>query len=432
MSSRKVPMMAALLALLGVLALVGAASGAGRRVGLDTSYGKEGVVLLNPTGPNGEASFELGPNTVASGFAAASDGSAYVMADLDNCRKTCTNGPYVARFDPSGSADHGFGEDGRLELPKGDQNYTVAVDAAGKVLVTYSQGSKLTIRRFGSDGSADMSFGRDGTKTLRCGCGGYSQLRWVKAPGGRMLIVIDRELSKEKGGGTRFRVFRFLRGGGLDHSFGRAGVATFDSPHSELAHAVVVSPNGAILIGGSNCCGARQIFLERVGPDGSPDRAFDRVAAGSARRLTALGEFPTLTAVIPTAGGGLAALGTSEGRHGFYLRLLKDGHLDKGFGKRGLVGLPFLVDAAAPGTDGAIFAIGEPKRYSQYHAFRVLPNGRPDPAYKGAAGIRVPLPGYPARVTPIAPGKVLVTDKGDYECIRQCTPAEPGLARFLE
>jgi hypothetical protein len=67
-----------------------------------------------------------------------------------------------------------------------------------------------------------------------------------------------------------------------------------------------------------------------------------------------------------------------------------------------------------------------------FHAFRVLPNGRPDPAYKGAAGIRVPLPGYPAKITPIAPGKMLVTDKGDYECIRQCTPAEPGLARFLE
>lgn len=431
MSSRKVPMMVALLALPAVLALIGTASGAGRKVGLDTSYGKDGVVLLNPTGPNGEVS-EFGPNSFASGFAAASDGSTYVLAELLNCRKTCSNGPYVARFHPNGSADHGFGKDGRLELPKGEDHYAVAVDAARKVLVVYSHGSKAIVRRFGSDGSPDTSFGKDGTKTLRCGCRGYSQVRWVNAPGGRMLLVVDRELSKAKGGGTRFEIFRFLPGGGLDHSFGKAGEATFDSPHTELARAVVAAPSGAILIGGSNCCGARQIFLERVGPGGSPDRAFDRVAAGSARRLTALGEFPSLTAVVPTADGGLAALGTSEGRQGFDLRLRKNGHLDRGFGKRGLVRLSFLVDSAAPGTGGAIFAVGEPKRGAWYHAFRVLPNGRPDPAYKGAAGIRVPLSGYPARVTPIAPGEMLVTDKGDYECIRQCTPPEPGMARFLE
>jgi uncharacterized delta-60 repeat protein len=431
MSSRKVPIMAALLTLLAVLALVGAASGAGRRVGLDTSYGKEGVALLNPPAPEGEER-EFNANSVALGFAAAGDGSAYVMAELWNCRKTCQNGPYVARFDPDGKIDTGFGDDGRLKVPTGYSDYTVGVDAAGRVLVAYSSKKKLIIRRFESDGSVDKSFANGGIKTLRCAaCAGYGQVRWVSAPGGQRLFVADHVLSKGVGG-SLFEVFRFLAGGGLDHSFGKAGKATFESPHRELAHAVVAAQNGAILIGGSNCCGARQIFLERIGPGGEPDRAFDRVATGSARRLTALGEFPTLTAVVPTAGGGLAALGTSEGRHGFYLRLRKDGHLDTGFGKRGLVGLPFLVDAAVPGTDGAIFAIGEPKRYSQYHAFRVLPNGRPDPAYNGAAGIRVPLPGYPARITPIAPGEMLVTDKGSYECIRQCTPAEPGLARFLE
>jgi uncharacterized delta-60 repeat protein len=432
MSSRKVPIVAALLALLGVLVLAGVATGAGREAGLDTSYGKDGVALLNPPGPEGEER-GFNANSVALGFAAAGDGSAYVMAELENCGKTCQNGPYVARFDPSGKRDNGFGgSDGRLKLPTGFGDYTVGVDAAGRVLVAYSKGTKLVIRRFESDGSVDKSFGAGGTKKLHCGvCAGYAQVRWVSAPGGRRLFVADHVLSKGAGG-TRFEAFRFLAGGGLDRSFGKAGKAIFDSPHRELAHAVVAAPNGAILIGGSKCCGARQIFLERVGPTGRPDKAFDRVAAGSVRRLTSLGEFPTLTAVIPTAGGGLAALGTSENRHGFELRLRGDGHLDRGFGKRGLQRLPFLVDAAAPGAGGAIFAIGEAKPYARYHAFRLLANGRPDPAYKGAAGIRVPLSGYPARITPIAPGEMLVTDKGDYECIRECTPAEPGMARFLE
>jgi uncharacterized delta-60 repeat protein len=434
MNARKVPIIAALAALLGVLAVVGVAAAAGRGVGLDTSYGNGGVVKLNPEREEGEEpSYEFGPYSRALGFAAASDGSAYVMAHLGGCRKTCRNGPYVARFDPAGNADGKFGDEGRLELPTGDDPYTVGVDAAGRVLVAYVKGATIVVRRFAADGTADTGFGKDGTKVLPCECGGgYRQFRWVRAPGGRMLFVVDRTLAGREGGGTQFEIFRFLAGGGLDPAFGKAGKLTYVSPHGELARAVVVAPSGAILIGGSNCCGPRQVFLERVGPAGRPDRAFDRVAAGSVRRLTALGEFPSLTALVPNADGGLVALGTSEGRRGFYLRLRRDGHLAGSFGRRGLVRLPFLVDSAAPGTDGAIFVVGQPPPYGGYHAYRVLPNGRPDPAYNGAQGIKVPLPGVPARVTPIAPGKMLVTNKGDFECVRQCTPDEPGLTRFLE
>ena len=434
MSAPRLPLFAALLALLGVLAVAGLAAGAGRPVGLDTSYGKDGVVRLNPAAPEGGApESESLPTSAALGFAAAPDGSAYVMAELGGCRRTCRNGPYVARFDPAGNADGGFAGKGRLELPTGGNHYTVGVDAAGRVLVAYVNEATVVVSRFGADGASDTAFGKGGTRVLPCECGGgYRQFRWVRAPKGQMLFVVDRALPGDEGGGTQFEVFRFLPGGGLDPSFGRAGKATFISPHSELAHAVVVASSGAILIGGSNCCGARQIYLERIGPGGRPDRGFDRTAASSVRRLTALGEFPTLTALAPNADGGVVALGTSEGREGFYLRLRRDGRLVRSFGRRGLVRLPFLVDSAALGTGGAIFVVGEPAPYGRYRAYRVLPNGRPDPAYGGAKGIVVPLPGAPARVTPIGPGKMLVTDKGDFECIRQCTPAEPALARFLE
>jgi uncharacterized delta-60 repeat protein len=434
MNARKVPIIAALAALLALLAVVGVAAATGRRVGLDTSYGRDGVVTLNPERREGEGSDQVsGPYSGALGFAAASDGSAYVLAQLSGCGKSCRNGPYVARFDPAGNADGEFGSDGRLELPTAGDHYTVGVDAAGRVLVASVQGATIVVRRFAADGKADTGFGKDGSKVLPCECGGgYRQFRWVRAPKGRMLFVVDRALPGHEGGGTQFEIFRFLGSGALDPAFGKAGKLTFVSPHGELARAVVVAPSGAILIGGSNCCGPRQIYLERVGPAGRPDRAFDRVAAGSVRRLTALGEFPTLAALVPNADGGLVALGASEGREGFYLRLRRDGHLARSFGRRGLVRLPFLVDSAAGGTRGAIFVIGEPAPYGRYHAYRVLPNGRPDPAYNGAKGIVVPLSGAPARVTPIGPGKMLVTDKGDFECIRQCAPAEPALARFLE
>jgi hypothetical protein len=433
MSARRLPILAVLLALVAALAVGPVAAGAGKRVGLDTSYGKGGVAKLNTTEPREGASGLQGPFARALGFAAAPDGSAYVMADLSSCGGLCRNGPAVLRIDPGGTADGGFAGDGSLEVPTSGDHYTVGADVAGRVLVAYIEGPSIFVRRFAADGTFDQSFGKGRRTVLHCECGGgYRQVRWVGATGGRMLLVVDRALPGNEGGGSQFEIFRFLSGGGLDPSFGKAGKLKFVSPHSELARAVVVAPSGAILIGGSSCCGPRQIFLERVTAGGRLDHRFDHTAASSVRRLTALGEFPTLAAIVPRRDGGLVAIGTSQRRQGFYLRLRKDGRLVKGFGRRGLATLPFLVDSAVAGVGGAIFAIGEPAPYGGYRAFRILPNGRPDPAYGGAKGLRVPLPGAPARVTPIAPGKLLVTDKGDYECIRQCSPAEPALARFLE
>jgi uncharacterized delta-60 repeat protein len=428
MRARRLSIVAALVILVAAVAAT-VAMGAGGRVGLDTNYGTEGVVKLNPPTPEGEGTERLpSPFYSALGFAAASDGSAYVLAGVSNCRKACRTGPAVLRYTPSGKADGHFGGSGRLELPTDGNSYTVGVDAAGRVLVAYAREATVVVSRFGADGAADRGFGKGGEKVLHCECGGgYRQFRWVRAPKGRMLLVVVRELPGREGGGTQFEIFRFLAGGDLDHSFGKAGKLTYVSPHGELPRAVVVANGGAILIGGSKCCGARRIFLERIGPGGKLDRAFDRIAASSARRLSALGEFPTLAALAPSPDGGVSVLGTSEGRRGFDLRLRKDGRLMKTFGHEGLALLPFGVESAAPGVDGAIFALG-----GYYRAHRILPNGRVDHSYGGAGGISVPLSGGPARVTPIAPGKFLVTDKGDYECIRQCSPAEPGLVRFLE
>jgi uncharacterized delta-60 repeat protein len=343
------------------------------------------------------------------------------------------DGPFVARIDANGAFDEHFAGGGRLELPTGGVRYSVGVDGAGRVLVAYIKGSTVVLSRFEPDGTPSPGFGNGGTRVLPCGCGdGYRQVRLVRAPNGRMLLVVDRLPPGPETGGTRLEIYRFTPDGAPDPSFGRAGKLAFTSPHGELAQAVVAAPGGAVLIGGTSCCGARQVFIERVTAAGRPDHRFDRVAASSVRRLTALGEFPTLAALAPRADGGLVAIGTSEGRQGFYLRLGRDGRLAKSFGRRGLARLPFLVDSAAAGVGGAIFVVGEPPPYGRYHAYRVLPDGVPDPAYNGARGIVVPLFGVPARVMPIGGGRMLVTDKGLTECIRECGPSEPALARFLE
>jgi hypothetical protein len=198
-----------------------------------------------------------------------------------------------------------------------------------------------------------------------------------------------------------------------------------------LPRAVAVAADGAVLLGGAGCCDARHIYLERVAADGKLDRRFDRLAAHSVRRLSRPGESLTLAAIVPRPGGGLAALGGSRGHHGYYLRLNRDGGLASGFGARGLVRLPSVVVSAVPGIDGAIVAVGEVKPYGRYVALRILADGRPDPAYGGAAGLEVPLTGSPARAITAGSGRMLVTDKGNVYCRQSCDP-QPGMARFLE
>ena len=434
MSARRAWLIAALLLMVAALGAT-VAAGSGHRVGLDTSYGKGGVAKVPLPEPQREG-VEGGPPFIETfGFAAAPDGSAYVLGGLRACGERCRNGPYLVRFDPRGNFDGGFEGDGRLRLSKEGSRFTVAADGAGGVLVAAVEGGAFVINRYRPGGATDIKFGHFGTVVVHGdGTDNYPQLRLLRSPDRRILLSVTYAvLSKKKEVvGGRIELFRFLPDGRPDRTFGKDGAVKLKSRHADTPRSVTVARDGAILLGGSPCCGARRIHVERVGPRGRTDHRFDRAAASSVRRLSALGEFPTLAAVVPRADGGLVAIGSSQGRHGFYLRLRADGHLVRGFGRRGLVRLPFIVDSAVPGTDGAIFAVGEVKPYSRYyHAFRILPSGRPDPAYDGDRGIRVPLAGVPARVASIGGGRNLVTDKGDFECRSYC-PSEPAIAGFRE
>jgi hypothetical protein len=65
-----------------------------------------------------------------------------------------------------------------------------------------------------------------------------------------------------------------------------------------------------------------------------------------------------------------------------------------------------------------------------YFAYRVLGNGRLDPAF-GTNGIPVPVHGSGLTVARLNGGKALVADLGYVECRSGCPPT-PGFARFVE
>jgi uncharacterized delta-60 repeat protein len=417
---------AALLVLLVALAGVAVANAKGR-AGLDTSYGEGGVASVSvpePAGPGAE-----GPYADAYAFAAADDGSAYMLGNLRSCGSHCRDGRFLVRVDSDGRPDASFAGDGRLELPPGF-DYTVLVDPAGRAVIADLQADRHTvvIRRFKVDGSLDRGFGKAGAVKVSCPrCGErFIGLRLLRSPGGRVLLDVNAPESHRQ---SQVRLFRFRSNGAPDTSFGRAGSATFAARPS-LPRAVSVAADGSVLIAGAGCCDANHIYVERVGADGTLDRRFDRTVAHSVGRLSRPGESLTVGAIVPWPGGGLVALGGSKGNHGYYLRLNRDGGLAIGFGKRGLVRLPHAVLSAVPGLGGAVFAVGQAKSYG-YIAFRVLSDGRLDPAYGGAAGLRVPLAGSPARAIGAGPGRVLVSDKGNAFCREACR-SHPAISRFLE
>jgi uncharacterized delta-60 repeat protein len=418
---------AALIVLLVALAGVAVANARGP-AGLDTSYGEGGVATVRVPEPAYEGAH--GPYADAYGFASADDGSAYMLGNLSACGGRCRNGRFVVRIESSGRMDGSYAGDGTLELPPG-YDYTVVTDPAGRTLIADLEPNRHTvvIRRFKGDGSLDRGFGKAGTVSVACSrCGErFIGLRLLPSPGNRILLDVNVPESHLQ---SRVRLFRFRENGAPDRRFGRAGAFSFASAPS-LPRAVAVAADGAVLLGGAGCCDAPKIYLERVTADGKLDARFNRAAARSVGRLSRPGESLTLGAVVPRSGGGLAALGGSQKGKGYMLRLKRDGSLAGGFGKRGLVRLPAAVGSAVPGVGGAIFAVGRTKPYDHFSAYRILADGRLDPAYGGGAGLEIPLPGGPARPLAAGAGRVLVTDQGNTFC-REVCQSHPAIARFLE
>jgi uncharacterized delta-60 repeat protein len=309
----------------------------------------------------------------------------------------------------------------------------VAVDPSGRLLVSQVESGAVVVRRFTSAGSLDGSFGSGGATSFPCSDCERTGVWLLPAPNGRIVVERQKSLPPKPGAfgsslGGQVSLTRLTPGGWPERHFGDGGTVTIDLGRRGYPGKAAVSSKGAILLGAVECCSGNAPYLVRVSTKGRIDTKFGKAAGRSLARLAKRGETSSVKALLPRADGTIELLGNNAIGAGFDLRLNAKGDRAK-FGHGGLRRLPFSVEAAQLGSDGAIFAVGR-HGTDPYSAFRLLADGRVDPAY-GAKGIAVPLSGSGYTLGVPSRGKVLIFDAGYHECRGAC-PSTPGIARFNE
>jgi hypothetical protein len=409
------PRWACIAAVLVVLsaAVAVAASAMTRAPGLDRTYGDQGVVRM-PEVFNG---FE--------GFAAAADGDAFAFGPGRQGKE------FVLRFNEVGRRDGSYGGGGAAVLPS-EREYAAFADHAARVVIGARVRDRILLRRLTFEGRPDRSFGKDGVVSVPCGCDG-AELSLSEIGDGRILVDADREVDRDGRYDVATKVWltELLPDGSLDRRFGQAGSVAFEIPKQGPLGPATPAAGGAILLGGPVRSGKVRVYLWRVSARGRVDGAFARRAARSVRQLGGLGHHPELAAIVPGADGSVAALGSIDEKHGFYLRLRADGKPDRGLAGRGVKRLPFTVVTAVGGVGGTVFAVGRGHNGYRYRAFRILPGGALDPRYHRAKGRAVPLPGRGVHVFSQGSGRVLIGSKGLTYCRSGCG-YHPAMTRFRE
>lgn len=214
------------------------------------------------------------------------------------------------------------------------------------------------------------------------------------------------------GFGGRILVTRTNSLGVRDRSFNRRGVLRLDlTPGNDWAEAVLVQPNGKIVVAGHIANAAESMVVIRLRADGTKDPTF----SGDGVATVDLG--PGLDVAIDLArlpDGDLvvAGLATDSSRHIGMARLNGDGTLDRSFSGDGKVvtdlgGAAELAYGVAAQPDGRIVVAGV-KSPTRAVVLRYRSDGRLDPSFSSDGVKPLAFTGNASAATAIA-----VADDGD-------------------
>jgi uncharacterized delta-60 repeat protein len=300
-------------------------------------------------GINGQRTLDLGGTYDWAYATVLQPDGKIVAAGVTNARGTYDFA--VARYLPSGSVDPSFGEGGVAITDFGksrDWAYAVALQPDGDIVVagvSDRSGSRdFALARYTSGGALDTSFGDGGLVLTPVRPLTTDIIHSIAIqPDGKIVaagVTYEDKLTLRPHGD--FMVARYQPNGQLDPAFGVGGVTTtnFDGESYDEPYAVVLQPDGRIILGGSSntgggvgrIMGADNLALARYLPNGLLDPQFGN---GGKVVVDAGAMVESIRALALQPDGRIVAAGLTNGeKRGDLLvaRFMPNGQVDPGFG----------------------------------------------------------------------------------------------------
>ena len=279
-----------------------------------------------------------------------------------------------------GDLDTTFGSGGKKTVNFGgiDAAQAVLVQANGRVVAAGGGGpasSFCVVRLRSANGTLDPTFGSGGKRVIDFGTDDESVYGAALQPDGKLVLAGDSRLQPA--------VVRLKANGTLDTSFDGDGRKLFSWGAIGRVTAVVVAPNGKILLGGFSGPEGGNIQVARLNANGAFDTTFG--TAGIAAVDFGGTEFGE--AIARQADGRILVVGRSSTAGPVVARLRATGVLDPDFGGDGRVTLPGGggVNAVLVQPDRNIVVAGNASGSATMTVTRLKPDGSLDTGF-GSGG----------------------------------------------
>ena len=207
-------------------------------------------------GDNGQVILSLGASSGADAIVAQSDGKVLVAGT-----SSAAKGFTLVRLNSNGSLDETFGTRGvanaAFSTLGGGGSHAMVLQPDGKIVVggaseqafNAPDKSQFALARFNPDGSLDAGFGASGTVTTPAGTSASIDAVALQSDG--KIVVAGTSVVAD--GSTHLIVARYTSNGQLDGTFSSVGVAVAPFGLPAVAGSIVVQPDGTIVaIGGTD------------------------------------------------------------------------------------------------------------------------------------------------------------------------------------
>lgn len=267
-------------------------------------------------------------------------------------------------FNPGGAFPPGIPGIVTTDISTGNDAATsVVIQSDGKIVaagLAFNSGTGFTdfaLTRYLPNGALDTSFGGGGIVTTTIGAGD-SFINGLALQTDGKLVAVGVSYN---GLDTDFTLARYLPNGTLDPSFGFGGIVITDSSLTDDLRAVVIQPDGKIVVGGnSGPPNLGQFTVVRYLTNGTLDVTF----GFGGIMVTPIEATSRVHSLALQPDGKIIAGGSSIGTTGNFAltRYLSNGFLDTSFGTGGIVitdisGDDLLTDIALH-SNGKIVAVG--------------------------------------------------------------------------